>query len=838
MKNTSGKDRTKPSERSDDRANKSTEESGTDLLDDYFKFTSKEGRYPNESNKISVANIFIENYPNFSFGSLDKGSTDAAGTDDPVKSGKTKYYFVDFKMKGQDISIDSISLYNTKKYMNTIGFKDDDLKPLRESKSKTYKTTDQEKIAIHEKLLKQMVNYMNLLKPEKLEKFVSEYKKKTRTKSSGEMVGGNRNTDKDRDRNADRNADRNVGRDRDVDRDRDRNGDKDNVGDRNTDRDNDRDRNVGRNRNVDRDRNGDKDTYKERENTGDGDRRRDNKRDETKSQEIDEEITGEYKILAKNLNKNYREPECDFTEAFNHLYDEDISSMAEFAFYHKGVPCRISEVIDGDTVNLLVRHNINDFKKSRIEKGRKNNKVEYEVCRTSDDATGSLSLIHRSRLVPFDAVESYTVPGAALSIAFKRLADSISENRVPCFAFFEGEDPHGRELCNLLINAKEIWPIYEKMNLKCKDKQGKYSPIVCFYQGKTTSHLSDPFSKEANPKSPKEKQALKERDDVMKLSEILFNALEDAFFSNDNPEDIGEKANREIAEFFDKKDDREQGRRRRDNVEPKKDAQEDDVEPKKDTQRRRGDAQEDDVEPKKKTERRREDDVEPKKKTERRRGDVQEDNGGSKTRKGGDVQDDDVEPKKETQDNGRLRTRSGRSETQDNQEGNGRGKDSTSRRDNQEDSNRDTKQEVSSEKMSPKNENRESFRRNRSGSKERDNEKKSPLKSKEGNTDENKTVSPNIRRRSRSNSPVDNAENSSVGKHTPVKENKQRSNSNSPVKRNTPNRENRRRQRSNSPVKNSPRDDESIDRILGDDFDNNSDTGVDFGDDDFDDENN
>ena len=272
-------------------------------------------------------------------------------------------------------------------------------------------------------------------------------------------------------------------------------------------------------------------------------------RDQT-NEEPDEETVELYNEVLERVKDNRSLPTENLGFIFDELRAVNVSEMADFEFFHKAVPCLPVKVVDGDTFSILADHDLGQFEFTKISKRNK----QLDLCKVQGkDPNTSLKMMHRVRLVPFDAVELWTTAGSAIAVAWKKLIQDIRELKIECFAFFAGKGIYGRDLCILNINGRELWKSYEKMNLKSRGEDGNYYPVFGFMDKGMKSNLSKPFRREVK-NSMKEKEELMERPETIELSKIFYDAFYKTFIDVDSSvtlEKIGQDANAKIRELLD-----------------------------------------------------------------------------------------------------------------------------------------------------------------------------------------------------------------------------------------------------------------------------------------------
>lgn len=223
---------------------------------------------------------------------------------------------------------------------------------------------------------------------------------------------------------------------------------------------------------------------------------------------------------------------------FDLLYEQKKdTNRTDFGFYNSNVPCVIYKVVDGDTFKLLCTHDIANFDKAKIPNNEHkvlcSKHLEDNVC-----ITGKFMLLHNVRLMFFDAVEAYTLPGSALSLAFTKLTKYMEEHKIKCHINFNGRDPHNRDLGELFINHKNVFYILKTLNLMHKDINGiNYHEIVVDYKGKTKSELKKVFEKLCKS-DYRSKNELKKTPLVIELAEKYYKILFRCFFEELKKKDI------------------------------------------------------------------------------------------------------------------------------------------------------------------------------------------------------------------------------------------------------------------------------------------------------------
>lgn len=281
----------------------------------------------------------------------------------------------------------------------------------------------------------------------------------------------------------------------------------------------------------------------------------------TEFSDVDEEDSEaleilKFKQMVEDFNEHVRnhEPEdfnpevekCSGT-AFEDIYNNLEERREVFKFYHQFVPCTIYHVSDADTFDLLCSFNVNTFASATIPNMKTKEKHEYCVatrCRASEcEPEDKFIMLIRSRLMFFDAAETYTKPGAALAVAFEMLLPKIKEEKVHCYVSFRGAEPHGRELGELYINGRSVYKTLYKLGLKHKNLEGKLSKIVIKYDGKKKSPLANKFKHECGTHASA-KNEYKETKSVRKLATKYHEILLEAFFGEDpDLKELGNKYN-------------------------------------------------------------------------------------------------------------------------------------------------------------------------------------------------------------------------------------------------------------------------------------------------------
>lgn len=243
-------------------------------------------------------------------------------------------------------------------------------------------------------------------------------------------------------------------------------------------------------------------------------------------------------------------------DVFTDLYTEAENEARDpFNFYHAFMPCVIpnGRFKDPDTLEALVSFPIKDFHRyNKPDSKNKDNtgKVIVTLHNGEDTTLGEhrFVMMITTRLSFLDFVESYTLPGAAMTLALREFTKVMNENKIQCYISFRGEDPYGRDLGELYINGKNYYLTMKKLKLKHKGKNGELQEIMCDYDGRRVSTLSKNFEKKCNPHYTAKETYITEDKKVKKLSKKYQAILERIFIGDEDPKIVGKEYNKTLTE--------------------------------------------------------------------------------------------------------------------------------------------------------------------------------------------------------------------------------------------------------------------------------------------------
>ncbi len=271
-----------------------------------------------------------------------------------------------------------------------------------------------------------------------------------------------------------------------------------------------------------------------------------------KKEEVDEKYE-ERKVRFLEHVRNHEPSDFDHSikteeHLFQHLYGEaENENRVKYNFYHENVPCVIQRVIDGDTFELLCAYDINKFANIKMPNGKRADRSDKILVTThgitDGDNNGYFMLTNHTRLMFFDFVEAYTLPGAAMALALTLFSSNLRKNNTHCHASFRGEDVHGRELAELYINGRGFYQTLKKLNIKHPNSKEEMTPVMIDYDGTHVSKLSKQFN-EICKNNGSAKLKVREDSKVKKLANKYLSILEEAFLSEEpNLKKIGKDFN-------------------------------------------------------------------------------------------------------------------------------------------------------------------------------------------------------------------------------------------------------------------------------------------------------
>lgn len=266
-------------------------------------------------------------------------------------------------------------------------------------------------------------------------------------------------------------------------------------------------------------------------------------KEETFSQVKLEEKTQQVKKRIKTYEPGELDEDRVISEhlEFENIYNENEENIEIFNFNQSTVPCSICKVEDVDTFDLLCSFRISDFTRN----GSNNKMYETEHFITKV----------RSKVCFLSVVGSWTLPGAALTVAFESLISYIKEHRVDCFVSFRGEDSDGSSLAEIYIGGRGFYQTLTalKMGHPNEAKEALF-PIVGNWNETTNEILSSSFKRECAFEL-NAREEFKRSEPVQEIAEKMIRILKEAFFGEYQLDEkelakLGKSYNKEIKSFY------------------------------------------------------------------------------------------------------------------------------------------------------------------------------------------------------------------------------------------------------------------------------------------------